>query len=113
MDGGHQQRGGYAFAADIAHGDHHLLRPIGKKIVIIAAYNARRTANAMQLKRAGPNICPRKKLCLHFMRDLQFALQTLFFFLLGDQLLQVFRHGVEGNLQRGQLVFCTARQCDG
>ena len=56
-------------------------------------------------RRAGPHNCPGKELGLHFMRDFQFALQALFFLLLNDQLFQIVGHGVEGNLQRGQLVF--------
>ncbi len=38
---------------------------------------------------------PRKQLCLHFLRDGEFAFQALLFFLLLNQLLDGLRHRVE------------------
>src|SRR5215831_14293286 len=49
---GHEQCRGDAFAADVAHGNTDLLRAIREKVVIITADDSRRTANAVQLKRA-------------------------------------------------------------
>src|SRR6266481_43212 len=104
MNARHQKGGRDALSADVAHGDAEMVRSAGQEIVVVAADGPRRAAYTMQLERPDSRNGAGKKLLLHFMRDLQFALHALFFFVLGKQALQRFGHGVEGHLQRGQLV---------
>ncbi len=105
MDGGHEQGRGDAFAADVPHGDPHLLRAVGEEVIVVAADDARRAAGAVELQSAGAAAGLREELGLDLVGDLQFALQALFLLLLLDQPLQRLGHGIEGGLQRAKLVF--------
>ncbi len=58
----------------------------------------------MHFERLQFRYLPRKKLRLHFLRNRQFALQPLFFFLFQNQLFDGFRHRVERQRKLRQLV---------
>ncbi len=95
MDRRHQQRGGDAFPADVAHCYPQLVRSGEQKVIVVAAHDASRTADAVDFQSRHAKRSSGKKLLLDLMRDFQFALQALFLFLLGDQLFQRLSHRVE------------------
>ena len=100
----HQQRCGNSFSADVPDGQHQLVRAPGQKIVIVPADGARRTAESVHLQRFKLRNLPGKQLRLHFLRDGQFILQPLLFFLLLDSFLDGSSHRIERVGQRRQLV---------
>src|SRR5207249_11877549 len=75
-----------------------------KKIIVIAAYAARWTAEAKNFQARQLRDVARKKLRLNFLRDGDFVFQTLLFFLFEHQILDGFGHRVERSGQRSQLV---------
>src|SRR3954469_13343633 len=105
MDGRHKQRGGNSLATDVTNRDPKLLAAQWKKVVVVAADGARRLADTMQFERAELNVAFWKQLRLHLLRNGDLALQSLFFLLFADQVLQRLGHRIERAFQRGQLIF--------
>ena len=104
MDGRHQKRRRNSFPADVPHRQQQLVRIDRQEIVVVAAHCARRPAKPMHLQRLQLRNLFGKELLLNLVRDGELVLQSLFFFLLFDQLLNRCRHRIERVSQRSQLV---------
>ncbi len=104
VDGRHQERGRDSLPTDVADRQNQLVGTGSEEVVVVTAHRARRKAEAMHFKRLQVRNLPWKQLRLHFLRDCQFALQSLLLLLLQNQLLDGFRHRVEGQRKLRQLV---------
>src|SRR5262249_52842844 len=100
----HEQRGGDALAADVAHGEGELAFTHHEEVIVVARDGARRLADAVEFESGHLDLTMREEIVLDLLRNLELALHALLFALLFEQAFERFCHGVKRGGERTKLI---------